>query len=224
MGENTPVGTLSILLEDFPAPCALQLRVWVGEVHTSYPVWVYPAQTPICPPNVHETRHLDEVALSVLRGGGCVYLSPDSTKEQLPHSIHAQFSTDFWSVGTFPAQEGAMGQLIEENHPLFADFPTSFHTDWQWWPMAVQRAIVLPRRMQCIVTEMDSYAFLRPMAQLLECHCEGGRLLISSLGLHQLQQYPEARALQRSIYRYLASPTFDSHNHLSAETVRELVV
>ena len=224
MGENTPVGTLSILLEDFPAPCALQLRVWVGEVHTSYPVWVYPAQTPICPPNVHETRHLDEVALSVLRGGGCVYLSPDSTKEQLPHSIQAQFSTDFWSVGTFPAQEGAMGQLIEENHPLFADFPTSFHTDWQWWPMAVQRAIVLPQRMQCIITEMDSYAFLRPMAQLLECHCEGGRLLISSLGLHQLQQYPEARALQRSIYRYLASPTFDSHNHLSAEAVRELVV
>ena len=70
-----------------------------------------------------------------------------------------------------------MGQLIDEKHPIFRKFPTSFHTDWQWWPMAGQRAVILPERMQTIVAEMDSYAFLRPMAQLFECRCGNGKLL-----------------------------------------------
>lgn len=34
-----------------------------------------------------------------------------------------------------------------------------------------------------IATEMDSYAFLRSMAQLLECRCGNGRLLLSTMGL-----------------------------------------
>lgn len=222
-GANTSAGTLSIPLEGYEKAAALRLTVRVGGVETSYPVWVYPRVSPVCPERVHETKRLDGAALAVLQSGGCVYLSPDSTKESLPRSIQAQFSTDFWSVGTFPAQEGGMGQLIDEKHPLFEEFPTSFHTDWQWWPMAVRRAVILPRRMRCIVEELDSYATLRPMAQLLECRCGGGRLLLSSLGLHQLQQYPEARALQSSIYRYLASPAFDPHQELTVEEVRELV-
>ena len=111
-----------------------------------------------------------------------------------------------------------MGMLIDEKHPLFQDLPTSFHSDWQWWSMAVQRA------MECIVTEMDSYAYLRPMARILECRCGGGRLLISSLGLHSLQQYPEARALQSAIYRYLSSPNFAPRQEMTVGEVRDLVV
>ena len=137
-----------------------------------------------------------------------MFLAPDATEEALPHSIKTQFSTDFWSVCTFPTQAGGMGQLIDETHPIFRDFPTDSHTDWQWWPMAVQRAVILPERIRAIVTEMDSYAFLRPMAKLFECRCGGGRLLFSTLNLHHLQDHPEARALLSSIYRYMASEEF----------------
>lgn len=66
-----------------------------------------------------------------------------------------------------------MGQLIQKDHPLFKEFPTESHTNWQWWPMANQRAVILPDTVKqpfdAIITEMDSYAFLRPMAQLFEC-------------------------------------------------------
>ena len=116
-----------------------------------------------------------------------------------------------------------MGQLIDAEHPLFASFPTESHTDWQWWPMANRRAFVLPRLMQAIVAELDSYAFLRPMAQLLECRCHGGRLLLSSLGLHGLQQYPEARALLQAIYTYLSAPGKASMQEMTVEEVRALV-
>lgn len=172
---------------------------------------------------MHECRTLDEAALAVLAGGGTVYLAPDSTKEALPNSIQAQFSPDFWSVGTFAGQEGGMGQLMDAEHPLFAGFPTENHSNWQWWPMANRRAIILPRRMQAIITEMDSYAYLRPMAKLLECRCHGGRLLLSSMGLHQLQQYPEARALQKAIYDYLHASGPIPEQELTVEEVRALV-
>ena len=74
-----------------------------------------------------------------------------------------------------------------------------------------------------IVTELDSYAYLRPMAQLLECRCHGGRLLMSSLGLHELQQYPEARALQSAVYAYLAVPGEAPLQEMTVEEVRALV-
>ncbi len=58
--------------------------------------------------------------------------------------------------------------------------------------------------MKTIITEMDSYAFLRPMAQMIEFRCLKGKVLLSTMELHKNQQYPEARALQTAIYEYLS--------------------
>ena len=69
---------------------------------------------------------------------------------------------------------------------------------------------------------MDSYAFLRPMAKLFECRCGRGRLLVSSLGLHTLQQYPEARALLQAVYRYLDSDLFRPKQELSVSWIQSL--
>ena len=86
-----------------------------------------------------------------------------------------------------------------------------------------QRAFILPEPLRAIVTEMDSYATMRPMAQLLEARFGNGRVLLSSLGLHQLQQYPEARALQAAIYHYLSSADFAPDQFITEETLRFLV-
>lgn len=225
-GENTMAGRLSVPLAGIEKAVRLDLTVCVRggeEISNTYPVWVYPKTEPVCPEGVYETKRFDDKAREVLAAGGKVYLSPDSTPEALPNSIQAQFTTDFWSVGTFPLQEGGMGQLIDEMHPVFEDFPTEFHTNWQWWPMAGQRAVILPKMMKSIVTEMDSYAYMRPMTQLLECRCGEGRLLLSSMGLQNLLQYPEARALLSSIYRYLASEKFAPEQEITPEAIAELV-
>ena len=116
-----------------------------------------------------------------------------------------------------------MGQLIDETHPLFEEFPTEFHTNWQWWPMASRRALILPRPVKAIVTEMDSYAYLRPMAQLFECRCGNGKLMVSSMGLQDLQQYPEARALLAAIYRYMDSCRFMPDQEMTVEEIGKLV-
>lgn len=115
------------------------------------------------------------------------------------------------------------GQLIDDSHPLFRNFPTEFHTNWQWWPMAVQRAVILPEAVSAIITEMDSYAWLRPMAQLFEFRCGGGTVLFSSMGLQDLQQYPEARALLAAIYSYLDSDSFRPEQELSMEALEKMI-
>ncbi len=221
-GGLADLGVLEITLGDQEIG-ALSLRVSFAGWENAYPVWVYPPAGPVCPEGVLEARHFNDSVKAVLAAGGVVYLSPDSCPESLPHSIQAQFSTDFWSVGTFPGQEGGMGQLIDAAHPIFRRFPTESHTDWQWWPMANQRAFILPEPLRAIVTEMDSYATMRPMAQMLEARFGNGRVLLSSLGLHQLQQYPEARALQAAIYHYLSSADFAPDQFITEETLRFLV-
>lgn len=222
-GKLTAVGKIIFSLKKAYRPMRLDLTVSFGDVSNQYPVWVYPPVSPVCPADVLWTEHMDDAAEAALGAGKTVYLTPPSTKEALPYSIQAQFSTDFWSVGTFPGQEGGMGQLIDAGHPIFRNFPTESHSNWQWWPMAVQRAVILPKRIDAMITEMDSYAFLRPMAKLFECRCGNGRLLFSTLNLQNLQQYPEARALLDSIYRYLASEEFVPKQEMEIEAVERLV-
>ena len=222
-GSYTEVGSLDIPLDFVEKNTALTLKVRIGDSISAYPIWVYRKTTPICPENVYETRAFDVKTREILQNGGRVYLSPDADKESLPNSIKTQFTTDFWSVGTFADQEGGMGQLIDTEHPIFKEFPTDFHTDWQWWIMATKRAVILPHPMKTIITEMDSYAFLRPMAQLIEFRCLKGKVLLSTMELHKSQQYPEVRALQASIYTYLSGENFEPAEEITEEELSMLV-
>ncbi len=90
------------------------LVVSVGEYSNSYPVWVYKEQGIQAPSNVIVAKTYDQ-AIAALEEGKNVFLEPKPTKENFPVSIKAQFTTDFWSVGIFPLQEGFMSfssQLI----------------------------------------------------------------------------------------------------------------
>lgn len=154
-GGLTDAGTIEIALDalGLSEPVRLNLTVRIGNTSNRYPVWIYPQVHPQCPEGIYETRRLDERAKEILEAGGRVFLAPPSTKEALPFSIQAQFTTDFWSVGTFAGQEGGMGQLTEDSHPVFENFPTEFHTNWQQYPEA--RALL-----DAIYRYMDSDRFL----------------------------------------------------------------
>ena len=214
-------GEIRFPLNGFSVPERIDLILTFGDAENRYSLWVYPdIQAASCPPSVLECRELDQRALDTLARGGRVYLSPDRLPED--RAVKGQFSTDFWSACTFPQQAGAMGLMIQENHPALRGFPTSFHTDWQWRPMASGQAVILPRPMEAIVAQLDSCCFLRPMAMLLECRCGGGRLLLSTMALHRLAADPGARALQQSLYDYLASEEFQPAQELTPAEIRDM--
>ncbi len=221
-GEMCDPGMLDIPLPRTERAVRETLTVSAAGEENTYPIWIYPDLPAVLPEGILRADRLDERACAVLRAGGRVYLSLKEADLAPGRSIRAQFSTDFWSVGTFPRQEGGMGQWIDRDHPLFREFPTDAHTDWQWAPMAGQRALILPGPMKTIVAEMDSYAAMRPMAQLLEARCLGGRLMLSSLALETLSAYPEARALERALYAYMDSGAFLPAQEVDPSWVRSL--
>lgn len=218
-GELTPAGTVEVPLTSILRPTRLDLFLDIGDTANRYPIWVYPDERVSCPDGSAVADTLEE-ALPALAAGKRVFLDPPTGAPL--RSVPCHFSTDFWSVGTFPCQSGTMGQFIDAAHPIFRGFPTGKHTDWQWWPMATRRAVLVPPGLRAIITELDSFTTLRPLAQLFECRVGRGRLLFSSMALRELGAYPEARALLNAIYTYLGSDYFRPEQNLQTEALKQM--
>ena len=108
-----------------------------------------------------------------------------------------------------------MGLLVDPEHPVLSGFPTEFHSNWQWWPMCQGRAMVLPQNTTALVTGLDCYARMRNLGLLVEGVAGQGQLMISSMGLLQMQEYPEVRALLQSILDYMDSEAFHPEQQLT---------
>ncbi len=221
-GELTHIGRLEIPLENINKSKKLKLTISVEGIKNEYPIWVY-KDSPYNKENeVIITRTLSETERELSEGKRVLY-TPIADEEHFPQSIQSHFTTDFWSVGTFTYQPGGMGCLIDSNHTVFHDFPTESHSNWQWWPMTNGRAIKVPEHIEPIVTVMDSYARLRNLAILFECNVEAGKLMVSSMGLLEKQEYPEVRALTNSIIHYMNSNDFKPKQDLELDMLRKII-
>jgi len=221
-GVLTGLGEFSLSTQGFTEAKQLTVTAEIAGLTASYDVWVYPAELQPYPAEVLITRSV-RAAAEALEKGETVFLDPPADREHFPNSIKAQFTTDFWSVGTFPDQDGFMGCFVDPQHPVFQGFPTKFHSQWQWWPMCRGRAVVLPEDLEPIVTAIDCYAFMRKMGMLFGIRAGKGRLMLSSMGLLDHMQYPEVRALLDSILTYMASVQFEPSRYLSFEILETLV-
>ncbi len=221
-GQTTVIGKLSLPLHKITTAKKLLLSVQVGEYRNEYPLWVYPKQQVEAFDTVIVTQSFAET-IEALRDGNTVFYSPKADQEHFPNSIASQFTTDFWSVGTFPAQEGCMGCLMDPAHPVFNEFPTDFHTNWQWWPMTKGRAMVLTEDIKPLITVIDCYARLRNLGFLFECRVGSAKLIVSSMGLLEKQKYPEARALYFSILKYMSSGQFVPACVLTLEELKNIL-
>ena len=229
-GTAHDIRKITVVLPDIKEAEKLDISVALKGSEESFrntvSVWVYPEKKEDTE-GISIFKSLTDEALSVLEAGGKVLLEPVSDKEHMPGGIRGQFTTDFWSVGTFPQQEGGMGLLIDDTHPVFRDFPTSFYTERQWWLMAGQCAMRLKdesMRKGIIVRQMDSYAELRTMAMLFEARVGKGRLMISSMGLDTLPDRPEVTALRNSMIRYMKSPDFEPGLKVTPEDIRKMII
>ena len=179
---------------------------------------------PAVDPGRFRSERVDLEALFAARNDPDAPAAEKTAPEQhFPGSVQAQFSTDFWSVGTFPMQSGFMGLMMDPAHPALASFPTQAHTDWQWWPMCRGRAFPLPKGRKAIVTGLDCYARMRSLAMLMEARVGGGSLVLSGMGLCEGREYPEVRALTQSILDYMNSPAFAPEQEIAPEELSAIV-
>ena len=149
----TDIGVIDIPLVNTGAAKKLTLTVQIGPFVNQYSIWVYPDIEVVVPEDISIVTSLQE-AMIELNKGRKVFLSPEATEENFTNSIQTRFTTDFWSVGTFPFQEGYMGCMVDPDHDIFKEFPTDFHADWQWWSLTHARALL-----RSILSYMESGHF-----------------------------------------------------------------
>ena len=209
----------------------LNAVVRVGSHENRYPLWVYPPHERITAnattersacakasggvtattqenaaaaayKNVIITQKLSDALLAAVEAGATAFFDPPCTAEHIPASVESHFTTDFWSVGTFPVQSGTMGLYIDAAHPAMRGFPTETHANYQWWRLSKSRAMMLPAHIQPIVAVPDCIDRMRHLGLLFEARYGSGRLLVSSMGLLSKQDECECAALLHSLLAY----------------------
>ena len=146
-GRLVSLGQIHMSLAKVAAPqqLALLLGLEGTQYRNRYDLWVYPSRVDTTPPvGVAVCRTWDARTRQLLAAGRNVLLLPDPRR--LKNSIEGFFTPDFWCYLTHrrqceaegkPPAPGTLGILCEPKHPALAEFPTEFHSNWQWWPIVM---------------------------------------------------------------------------------------
>jgi hypothetical protein len=199
----------------------LTLAIPGTKYQNTYPLWIYPQQqTPAPPSDIEVTAQLDKRIQDILQKGGKVLYFPNH-KEVENASVGGLFQTDYWNYRMFkricenmgkPVSPGTLGILTDPKHPVFKDFPTDFHTNWQWFSMIKNsRPLILdqaPKSYLPIVQVIDNVERNHKLGLIFEFEVSGGKLLVCMSNLPAIQDKPEARQLYGSMLSYMASDTF----------------
>ncbi|MFC7141563.1 sugar-binding domain-containing protein [Halosimplex aquaticum] len=225
---------------DVDAPVRLTLSVSVAatDAATDYDVWVYPADLPAVDADsesfggsadapVTVSRAFDEETRESLESGEDVILVP--RHDDVRHSVKSAFAPCFWSYALFKrnAPPGTMGPLCDSDHPLFDDFPTEAHGDWQWWHLLSNaRPIVLddaPDEFEPLISMIDNIERNQRLGLVFETAVGEGSLLVCAADLFAADDDPSVRAFGRSLVEYAASDAFDPDRGVSEEVLEKLL-
>ncbi len=213
----------------------LTLQLSGTGIQNKYPLWVYPPPAaPDIPEGILVTEHLSDKVLAGLEDGASVLYFPAEI-DILKKSYPGHFPPEFWNYGMFkgisewtgkPVSPGTLGLLIRDEHPLFKSFPTSFHTDWQWFSIIKEgRAMILDElsgNYLPVVQVIDNLERNQRLGLIFEFSVGNGRLLVCSSPLHRLNDRPEAMQLYRSMLEYMSSESFRPGYSLSHDKLKEL--
>jgi len=216
IGNGTSLGAIHAQLR--PLPTGKKYTLVVGleghDIENDWDVWVFPEN------HAHDsdandiliTGILNETATQRLNAGGTVLLlaRPDSTGR----GIKLGFPSIFWNTAWFrnsPCR--TLGLLCDPSHPVFGEFPTDLHSNWQWWEL-FQDAVALiiddlRPEAQPLVRVIDDWFTNRRLALVQEMKVGRGRLVVCGIDLENaLERRPVARQFRASLLKYMNGQTF----------------
>lgn len=247
--ETDSLGLLHIGQADLmPDPAHLQqarrltLHLTIGSDlqvgSNSYPLWIYPAIQPLdeARGEVLVTRRLTDEVGRQLEAGARVLFLPDSTQYGTNH-VEGLFQTDYWNYRMFKTisenngksvSPGTLGLLTDPAHPLFREFPTEMHTNWQWFPIIrASYPLMLDHTgaaYRPIVQVIDNIERNHKLGLVFELAVGAGKLLVVMSDLEQASAYPEGRQFYLSVLRYMNSPSFAPTTSVTLADVRRLMM
>jgi len=230
IGNGIELGTIRQALATVKKAQRLLLKVKIGTHTNTWDIFVYPKTLPETPEGVLLTSTLDGNAIERLNQGGKVLLTlkQGSVKPKMGGDIKIGFSSIFWNTAwTNKQPPTTLGILCNPKHPALADFPTQYHSNWQWWDaMSHSSAIklnVLAKDLPPIVRVIDDWVTARSLGLIFECKVGKGKLLVSAIDLLTDQdKRPEARQLRYSLERYMSGAQFKPAHSIALAQIQQL--
>ncbi|TVP53348.1 MAG: glycoside hydrolase family 2 [Mongoliibacter sp.] len=221
IGNENTTGTISVKLEVQKAT-KLQIKVSIDgtDYENEWPVWVYP-ENQGKQSAMNYTRSFSQ-AVKWLEQGKSVLLNPEV--EEL-EGVTGRFVPVFWSPVHFPDQPATMGILCDPSHNALADFPTDFHSDWQWWDLSIQSKSldVTELNVEPIVRVIDNFVTNRELSNVFETKVGQGKLLFTSIDLERdIEFRVVARQLRFSLENYMNSKEFNPKSEIQAEELKSI--
>ena len=210
-----------------PAQLSITLSLEGTKYSNNWDIWVYPADLDTKPPqNVIIAERLDESSLAALDAGRSVLLMPPLS--EINSDVPPGFTSIFWNTAWTGRQPPhTLGILCDPKHPALADFPTEFHSNWQWWDLVTKsRFLILdefPPALRPIVQVIDDWTTNRRLGLIFEAKVSKGKLLFCSIDLcTDLDNRPVARQMLRSLLDYMQTDAFNPPHKLGPDLIRTL--
>ena len=230
LGNGIQLGKIEVPFADVAAPAKLSVTVSLkGTPYTNnWDVWVYPDKLNTQPPrNVLITEQLDEQAQAVLERGGKVLLMPPLNS--IDSDIPAGFTSIFWNTQwTRHQPPHTLGILCDPQHPTLAEFPTEYHSNWQWWDLVTKSKFMIldqfEPELRPIVQVIDDWNTNRKLGLVFEATVGKGKLLVCSMDLRSnLDKRPVARQMLHSLLSYARSSDFSPEHAVDVELILSLL-
>lgn len=215
----------------------------------TYDLWIYTTEKnlDIYKKGVVITSDLtDEVAKKLEKGARVLWM-PTTSKNFVasadtisqagnatPYTVGGLFQTDYWNYRMFKTicennkktvSPGTLGILTNPKHPIFCDFPTEMHTNWQWFPVIKEsHPLVLDnfaKDDKPIVQVIDNIERNHKLGLVMEWKVGAGKLLVCMSDLEKASEYPEGRAFYESVLSYMRSPEFAPQSEITIADLRK---
>jgi hypothetical protein len=232
-GTLSTLGEIQAKLPDNAKAQKLNLEVAIHgtEAANDWDLWVFPKDVSTEPADdILITRELNEAALDRLHQGGKVLFlpSPQAIRNDEHHPLVMGFSSIFWNtVWTNWQPPHTLGILCDPSHPALEQFPTEYHSNWQWWELIHQAApfiVTAHRGLHPVVQVIDDWVTARRLALIFEARVGKGKLLACGCDLvTDLDKRPVARQMRHSLLAYMADARFDPKFDLTPPQLQDLL-
>ncbi|WP_167613453.1 sugar-binding domain-containing protein [Maribellus sediminis] len=230
VGNCIQLGKIAYKTQAENRPRKVTLQVNVNDFSNSWDCWIYPAQLPANSDEILVVNKLDKNTVEALESGAKVLLSTKkgTIKDGYGGEVGIGFSSIFWNTAWTNGQKPhTLGILCDPHHPALEQFPTEYHSNWQWWDaMSHSNALRLDafsKPVKPIVRVIDDWVSNRPLGLLFEARIGKGKLLVSGIDLTtDLQNRPEARQLKYSLEKYMKGDKFKPQMELTSDEITNL--
>ncbi|MGZ5566274.1 MAG: sugar-binding domain-containing protein [Limisphaerales bacterium] len=226
------LGTVQLELKNAAVPHRYKFVVTVDQFQNDWDIWVYPHSIATnVPDDIVIVHDLNDTAVGALATGKSVLLllPPSRVKDDEHGKVGLGFSSIFWNTAWTRGQlPHTLGILCDPKNPALAEFPTEYHSNWQWWYLISQSSAMvlddLPADLKPTVQVIDDWFTARKLGLMFEAKVNGGKLLVCRIDLESnLETNAVARQMRKSVLDYMSSSRFSPRSTIAPEKISALI-